>query len=130
MTEQHKLDFGTFALKDNNSPHTIVVTPGNGITYDPAFVVGVQAQRGVYSLSGLPHNEALGITIDNTVNLSLNGSGSGALLGIGTYTSNNPSTNGSGDATLYIGGTLTTSGSGSLYGNGDYSGSVDLTINF
>jgi hypothetical protein len=130
MAEIHSLNFGEFAMLDNNSVHTIVVTPGNIATYDPALIRGIQAQRGEYLLTGLPANEALGITLDNTVDLSHNGLGGGALFTIDTYTTNNPSTNGAGDATLYIGATLSTSGSGSGYIDGPYSGSVDLTINF
>ncbi len=130
MAEIHVLDFGEFALLDNGSVHTIVVTPANGVTYDPALIRGIQAQRGEYLLTGLPPSEALVITLNNTVDLSHNGLGGGTLFTIGAYTTNNPSTNGSGDATLYIGATLSTSGTGAGYIDGPYSGSVDLTINF
>jgi len=139
------LDFGQFGMRDNNSPHTIVVTPGGGVTYDPAFIPdGVaQAHPGQYALSGLPPNMALnygisttngttngGTTLTNTVSLSLNGALIGALFTVGSYTANSPSTDALGNATISIGGTLTTSGTGAGYGDGSYDGSVDLTIYF
>lgn len=145
MTEIQRLDFGGFALRNNTSAHTIVIAPNNSVSYAAAFVPdgATPAHRGEYSLTGMPPNMALtfgvtttnntdqgGTTLDNGVNLSKNGAGAGPLFTVGSYTANSPSTNGSGSATLFIGGTLTTSGTGAFYTDGSYAGSVDITIYF
>lgn len=129
MATVQDLDFGQFAVLNNTSVHTIVVTAGGSVTYDPVIIPGIQAQRAQYTLTGFPPSQAIDVTIDNTENLSLDGGGTGTMLSVGSYTTNSPSTNGAGNATLYIGATLSTSGSGA-YSNGDYEGSVDLTFNF
>jgi hypothetical protein len=72
----------------------------------------------------VPPNQG-GLKIDNASTLTLGGA---PPFSIGTFTCNNPTTDGSGNATLLIGATLTTDGSGSYYNTGSYSGSIDLTF--
>ncbi|MDD9899563.1 MAG: DUF4402 domain-containing protein [Alphaproteobacteria bacterium] len=141
MTEVQNLDFGTFGLRDNDAGHTIVVEPDGDVTYAPEIVPGMSvAQRGEYALTGFPANMLLtfgvasstppddgGIIVDNGTSLS---TGSGEVFTVDTYTTNSPTTDGSGDATLYLGATLTTSGSTTMYGDGLHSGNVDITIYF
>jgi hypothetical protein len=141
MTQIHQLDFGTFALLNNAAAHTIVITPANGVTYDPAIISGSTPNRGEYTLAlpGVPNMAlTLGVTVvtlpnqggmevNNSSDLSL---AANPLLTIDTFTTNNPSTDGSGNATLYIGATLHTSGTGSTYGNGTYNGTYDITVYF
>ncbi|HEY8190013.1 MAG TPA: DUF4402 domain-containing protein, partial [Micavibrio sp.] len=64
------------------------------------------------------------------VNLTMNGSGAGIRFTVSNFTHNNPVTNPAGEATLYVGATLTTTGSGQRYGTGDYSEGIEITVDY
>lgn len=140
MTEVEKLDFGQFGLRDNSAAHTLIVTPNNTATYDAAIIEGGRLpQRGEYDLTGFPPNMTLtlGVAVANPPNdggLVLDNSGGatfgGKVFTVGDFTTNVVVTDGAGDATVYIGGTLTTSGDGTMYGDGDYNGTYDITFYF
>lgn len=123
------LTFGEFATRDNDSPHTIIIDPSNNATYDPALLTINPAERGEFLLEGFPANTALTISVPDT-NLTLNGGGAGIRFTINSFTHNNPVTNASGEATLYLGATLTTTGSGQHYGTGNYSEGIEITIDY
>ena len=140
MTEIHHLDFGEFGLGDNTHPATIVIPPDDSgdATYSDGIVPGTRpARSGEYDLTGLPHNIILhtgvdmpiapegGVVVDNSSNLSKPGEPS---FTVDHFTTNSPETDNSGEATLFIGATLTTSGNGSLYHDGDYDGTLDVTF--
>lgn len=126
---QH-LDFGEFALKDNDASHTIIVDPNNNVTADPEIVFNSTPMRGEYLLTGQDTNRALDITVTNG-SLTLNGSGVGASMTVNNFTDNSPSTDGAGDATIYIGGTLTTNGTSTIYSAGSYEdNTVEMTIDY
>ena len=67
MTQVQALNFGTFAILDNAAPHTITIAPNNVASYDPSIVSGIEAERGHYTLTGLPANVTfyLGVSIPN-----------------------------------------------------------------
>ena len=144
MTEVQKLDFGTFGVVNNNGSYTIVIGPDNSVTYDPSGKIVSDGahigHRGVYALAGFPPNMQLTLGVTTTNNTTTGGvtltNGSSLTyagnpaFSIGSFTANNPLTDASGNATLYIGATLTTSGSGTNYMSGTYNGSVDITLYF
>ena len=129
LTDIVNLSFGSFALMDNATPQTIVVTPAGGVTYGAKVVDGpTPPQAGEYLLEDLTPDTALVITIDDTT-LNRVGGGSPAFT-ISDYVTNNPTTNAGGDATLLVGATLTTSGTGVHYESGSYTGTMAITIIF
>lgn len=141
MTEIQPLTFGRFAIVDNTAPRTIVVAPDNSVTYDPEIVPNIEAERGEYALSGFPPNVTLylgvnianppsegGVTLDNQTDVTAGGAQDFSLGGFTINTANEVVTNATGDATLYIGGTLTTSGNGGAYINGIHNGQYDITF--
>lgn len=123
------LTFGEFATRDNDSPHTILVDASNNATYDPALLQITPAERGEFLLETFPPSTPLSISIPDT-NLTLNGGGAGIHFTVSNFTHNNPVTDPSGDATLYLGATLTTTGSTQHYGTGNYSEGIEITINY
>lgn len=140
MTEVQPLSFGEMGIRDNNLTHTITVAPDNSVSYSDHITPDTQAQRGEYLLTGFPPNMTLhadvtfvtypfdgGVTIDEETQLVLGGNPEFTVNG---FTTNEPTTDGAGNATLYIGATLTLSGSGVEYGDGTYNGAVDLTFYF
>jgi hypothetical protein len=129
LTNIVDLSFGTFGLANNNTPQTIVLTPGGMATYGAKIVDGpIPPKAGEYLLEGLTPDTLLDITVDNTILTRVDG-GSPAFT-ISDYTTNNPTTDEFGNATLFVGATLTTSGTGIHYESGAYAGTMDITIIF
>lgn len=122
------LSFGEFALKDNNSPHTLSISILGVITASSAFVRIEDPVRGRYELTDFPIGTSLSIDIPDTT-ISLNGSGTGELF---TLQLLHPGGffNGGSPPSMPLGGTITTSGSGLMYPDGNYSGEIDITVNY
>lgn len=124
------LSFGSFGLVNNDSQQTIIVTPDSDVTYDDDIVGGTTPpQAGEYLLDELTPDTDLGITIQDAT-LNRMGGGPSPTFTVSDFTHNDPTTDSNGDATLLVGGTLTTSGSGVYYETGTYSGTMELTIIF
>ena len=141
MTEVQALNFGTFAIIDNSAPHTIIISPNNVAAYDPSIVSGIEAERGHYTLTGMPTDVTFtlgvsisnpptdgGLMLDNQTSVTLGGSEPFLLLNFTVNTANEMVTDSGGNATLYIGATLRTTGSGSIYTDGTYNGTYDITF--
>lgn len=123
------LSFGSFALINNDTPQTIVVPPAGSAVFGVNVIEGpTPPVAGEYFLEDLTPNTLLDVTIADTT-LSRFGGGS-PLFTITDFTTNTPTTDGNGDATLFVGATLTTSGSGAHYESGNYTGTMDITIIF
>ena len=132
------LSFGTFAIRENTMPHSITINPDGSTTYDPDIISNVDANRGEYQFTDLPANVTFfvglsfsnppsegGLMIDNQTPLS---DGGGPQFTITTLIGEDLSTDNNGDGTLYVGGTLTTSGTGATYNSGSYTGQFDVTL--
>lgn len=129
VTETRGISFGTFALANNNAAHTLSFTWTESVTADPAYIVILPPQRGEYAISGFPALSPLSVTINNAT-LTKDGMGGGELFSITNYDRNAITTDGSGNATLFVGGDLETSGSTSMYTDGNYSDVIDITVEF
>lgn len=121
------LSFGSFGIARNNTVRSITVTPSGNATYSARMVEGrIAPKAGEYALEGLPGDTILSITINDT---TLNRIGGGSPpFALKNFTHNSPTTSPGGSATLNVGATLETTGSGANYYSGSYTGSMDLTI--
>lgn len=141
MTEVDRLSFGTFAIISNSGVKTITVAPDNSTVYDPAIVADVEAQRGHYTLSGMPANVTFtlgvsisnppndgGLMLDNPTNLTTGGGEHFQLINFTVNSANEVVTDGLGDADMFIGATLRTTGNGNIYNDGAYNGTYDITF--
>lgn len=141
ITEIHELSFGTFAVRDNDSMAAIIVTPDNDTFADPQIAMAADGQRAEYVLSGLPPNVSFFLGVDVPVPPSEGGliidmptpatGSSGPAFELSDLTIADGGvmqSDGAGDATLYIGGTLRTSGTGQSYDGGNYNGQYGITI--
>lgn len=123
------LSFGRFVLKDNNSARVIIqVTPAGVVTNDPAVLPFTSAQNGIFQLLDFEKDKDL--TVNLTPSPMTVSTGAGPVFTVNFTTSpavphTDPVT---GNATLYIGGTLSTSGTGVMYPNGTFSNDVTLSI--
>lgn len=133
MTVVQPLSFGQFSLKNNNAQHQIIINAATGtVTPDPAYVVATPApQRGEYFLDNLPASTIVNVTIVPG-NLTLGGGGPPTVFTVDNYTVHpNPvTTNASGEATVYVGGTLKSTGNTIMYDSGYYEGDIDITFDW
>jgi hypothetical protein len=140
-TEVTALNFGTFGMRDNDNQYSIVLGYDNSVTYDPEIADNPDfpPQRGQYDFIDLPPNVTFyvgvsvpnppvsgGLILDNSSGLTFGG----GVFTLENFTANDLTTDGNGDGTLYIGATLKTSGNGTMYSDGVYSGTYDLTLYF
>lgn len=141
ITQNQALNFGVFAVANNTTASSIVVTPDNETYADQGIVIGQDGQRGYYTLTGLPPNVSFflgvevpnppsegGVVLDDATSAS---SGSGPSFTLEDLTISNGGvlqSDNQGDAVLFIGGTLKTTGTGQGYTGGVYSGTYNLTI--
>ncbi len=141
LNELRPLSFGIFGVQDNNAVAALTVTPDNDTFADPQFVMQQDGQRGEYTLTGLPPNVSffLGVDVPNPPSeggVTLTGQtpatrGGGPEFRLDGLTISNGGvlqSDGAGDATLYIGGSLYTSGTGERYDGGTYNGTYNITI--
>lgn len=129
VTETSGISFGSFALANNNAVHTLSFTWTESVTADPAYILFTNPQRGEYAISGFPALSPLSVTIQNAT-LTKDGLGAGEAFSITAYDRNAITTDGAGAATLYVGADLETSGSTSMYSDGSYSDTIDITVSF
>lgn len=127
ITEIIPFNFGTIALTDNASPKYITVARNGTVIIDPAILlVGPSPVPAEYSLTGFPPSTALTVSItDATLTSGL--SPETFSLSQYEYTAN-PGTDGAGNYTLDIGYRLATNGSGSMYTDATYSGTLLITV--
>ncbi len=141
LSETRPLSFGIFAVQDNNAPAALTVTPDNDTFADPQFVVQQDGQRGEYTLTGLPPNVSFflgvdvpnppsegGVTLTGQTPATRGGGPEFRLDGLTISDGGVLQSDGAGDATLYIGGSLYTSGTGERYDGGTYNGTYNITI--
>lgn len=128
LTAIQDLGFGRFATVKNDAQYSMAVTIGDVVTNDPEIVYDQPPHRGEYLLEGLTPDSAVIIdTVDGA--LTLNGGG-GEAFAVTDFTDNAPVTDAGGTATLYIGATLKTSGTGVHYPSGPYSGTYTLIVSW
>lgn len=141
LTEVRQLNFGSFALRNNNTQASLVVTPDNDTFGDGEFVVLSEGQRGEYRLTGLPENVSffLGVDLPNPPaeggvvldNASEATGGAGPAFSLADLTIADGGvlmSDNTGEAMLYIGGTLRSNGNGQRYRGGVYNGTYNITI--
>lgn len=131
IMETQQLGFGTFAMRNNNSQHDMVIEPTGGVIADPAYVVIFSGQPASFAVSGFPGSTMLIITV-TPGDLTVGGSGSGEAFDLVNFQADpaNPITTGAGTASFNLGATLRSSGSGSMYPDGAFEGSATVSVNF
>ncbi len=130
ITEITKLHFGAFGMHKNNSVRTITVLPDNTFTQDVGIIMGRDPQRGEYLLENFTPGDTIDIHIGSPQQVTPQTTTSPSFT-LSNFTTNSPLTIApDGKATLYIGATLATSGSGTHYWTDQYQGAFELTLSF
>jgi len=132
IVEQSVLDFGTIALKDNAGTYQLRVRYTGQIINDPEIVIVVPGTPAEYFLSGYPVSTLLSISVTSPSGLVTS-----PFVGPSNeqFTISNfdylPSVTSdvNGEFTLYVGATITTSGSGT-YQDTLYVTTMNITISY
>lgn len=127
VSEEQALSFGNFAIADNSTVSSIVIPySGANPTYTNKIYPLVHGQRGIYRLSAFPAFTPLTVTINNFSLQRI----SSTNLNIETFTHDTIVTDGAGSALMYLGATLKTTGDSGTYGDGNYTGNINITISW
>jgi hypothetical protein len=134
ITEQTALNFGTIALRDNNSAHQMNISFNGAINADPAYIIITPGNPAEYLLSGFTANTLLNISIlvpSATTMLAGQSDPSTSQFTIDNHHSFAPvvTTNLLGEATINIGARLTTSGTG-FYKDAMYIAPMTISVNY
>lgn len=122
------LQFGSFVVKSNDAQYDIVVNTDGSYSFDPDGYIEISPpQEGIFDIDGLPANSVINsIVITQTTALS----GAGGSFQMLSFQEIHTNTDGSGVATVTIGATARSSGSGIAYADDTYGGELLVEINF
>ena len=130
VNQTQHLDFGSFVLKRNNAVYQLKVQKNGAVTSASSFIVITTPVPAMWELTDYPPNTLLTVSIPDAI-LSVGGAGTGNVFNLTDFTPTaNLTTDGAGAATLRFGASLYTSGSGTMYADGSYSGDVSVTISY
>ncbi len=129
-SEIQPLDFGTIAITSNAAVSTITY-PYSGAppSINGNIVFLSRGHRGIYQLSAFPSYTPLIINVVGD-SLTAGGLGSSEPLSLSAFSYPTLTTDANGEALLYLGATLSTSGSGAPYIDAPYLGNITITINW
>lgn len=127
ITEIQPLSFGNFAAPSNAVVSTLTIgyMGGHPSVTNRIYVLS-PPQPGQFQLTDYPPWTPLMINISN-FQLVL---GASPSFLIEDFTTNSIITDGSGQALLRVGATLKTTGTGGTYGDGGYTGNMNITISW
>lgn len=127
VTEIQPIGFGSFAIAANDVQSTITIAPNGGTpSYTNKIYPLVHGQPGRYQLTAYPAFTPLIININN---FQLQRTGAPSLL-IEDFVHDPIITDGTGAAILDLGASLKTTGLGGSYGDGNYTGNINITISW
>lgn len=129
ITLQQQFSFGTIAMRSNSAQERLVLNL-NGTYSETANILVISApQRAEFLATGFQPSTALSLSI-LPIELSEDGQGTGKKFSVGFVYSPNISTDPTGSVTIFIGGTLQTSGDGTPYDDRQYAGTASLMVNY
>jgi hypothetical protein len=123
------LDLGSWFIPNNSGVYTITINTDGTSSHSPELTKVKGPTKGIYDIGDLPVSTTI-LSIDVAQNTPMTFGGSTFTLGSFQTSTNAPATDGAGRVTLTLGLTASTSGNGTPYPDGTYSGLVDVTINF
>ena len=132
ITEISALSFGTIAVSNNQSSEYVSISHTGTRSNSSGIHVINSAQVGEYALSNYPASQLVFLTatvVQSTTNSQLVSTEQFRLTA--TSIANSITTDASGNGTFYVGGTLSTSGSGStLFVDTTYRINYQISVNY
>ena len=129
LQQINQFSFGTIAIRTNAAKERLVMNLNGTYTNTSNIIVVVPPERAEFLATGFQPSTALSLSIA-PIQLSEDGQGTGKKFNVGFVYLPNMSTDPTGSATIYIGGTLETSGDGTPYGDLQYGGTAQLIVNY
>ena len=121
-----KLRFGEWIITNNNAIHSITVSPSGAFSHSSALIRLNDPQEGVYEIDGLTPNAIITVTATQISPLAAGGN----TFNMNTFQVNHTNSNASGVATIRLGATAQTTGSGLAYDSRTYNGSIRIQISY
>jgi hypothetical protein len=132
IVEEIPISFGTIALVHNDSVGSLSIDIFDNLSVDNNFRVITPGNFGVFNISGLPANSALPVQV-NITNSTMNPGRAfdeSFTFSVSSY-DQTARADASGNATIRVGGTITTSGTGNRnFEQATYESQIRITINF
>jgi len=123
------INFGTWFIPGNAGAYSVTINTDGSSSNSPQLVRVRSPQKGIYVLGDLPINTVIN-SLDFSQGQALTTAG-GEVFTMTSFQSDSPLvTDGVGDLPLVLGATVETSGNGSGYGRGVFTGQINVEINY
>ncbi len=126
---QQPFTFGTIALRSNAAKERLALNLNGTYSTTSNLLVIAGPQRAEFLATGFQPSTAMSLSI-LPIQLSEDGQGTGKKFNVGFVYAADISTDPTGSATIFIGGTLETSGDGIPYDDRQYAGTASLIVNY
>lgn len=123
------LTFGTIAIPENSSVLTYDVRPSGNMRVDAGIIVAAPGAPATFRLTGFPPNESISVSVPDVVLVRTTG-GFTPTFEVIQFSASPLITDSLGQGLLHLGATLSTSGTGQNYLDGDYRPSVAVSATF
>jgi hypothetical protein len=131
ITTLQSLDFGIIVVTKNNSASSLSIDPAGNIQVIGDIAIITPGNQAVYELSDLAANSSISVEVTALTSSMIPSIASEETFSFSVITTGNSvMTDNNGVALLGVGGTITTSASGSTrFSDADYSVDIEITIN-
>nr|WP_297347869.1 DUF4402 domain-containing protein [uncultured Glaciecola sp.] len=131
ITTLQSLDFGIIVVTKNNSASSLSIDPAGNIQVIGDIAIIAPGNQAVYEVSDYPPNTSISIEVTALTSSMIPSIASEETFSFSVITTGNSvMTDSNGVALLGVGGTITTSASGSTrFSDADYSADIQITIN-
>lgn len=121
--------FGSWLITNNAGAYSITINTDGSSSHSPQLVMIRPPQKGIYEFTGLPVSTTFN-SLDVTQNQALSNGGGEVFIMKDFQVDAPTSTDASGHLPLVLGATVETSGNGGSYGNGEFTGQINVEINY
>ncbi|MGZ9109228.1 MAG: hypothetical protein ACXW4B_10470 [Micavibrio sp.] len=128
VTEIQALDFGEWVVAGNDAVDNITVQTDGSFASSPGLIMLSPPQEGIFLFDGLPPSSVIN-SVDVTMTQPMT-MGGGEVFTLDNFTTIAPDTDPAGETTITLGARARTSGNSNPYGNGLFTGQLEIDINF
>lgn len=127
FNETQALDFGEWAILGNHGVYTIMLQANGSYSSSPNAIMINPPHVGIYKVTGLDPNVVINSAVVTMVQpLQMGGSEDFIMDNFDVVV---PNADSAGETTITLGARVKTTGSGTPYNDGMYSGQIDIDLN-
>lgn len=127
VTTTQDLSFGEYMVTNNTGVKTVTINADGSSSASAGLVEITPPEEGIYIIDGLPANDVIA-SIDVSVSSLM--ADNGHVFTMDNFSTISGVTDGAGVATISLGASVHTSGTGESIRDGTYTGELDLQFNF